>query len=254
MEANLERPGIDVVCVLDTSGSMAGMKMQLLKESLIYIVEALTDKDRLCIVTFVNWAVRKCPLLRMTASNKQSVLRIIDELRASGGTDIIDGLSWGLETLAEKTYKNNLETVFFLSDGLDTNAVKELKNCYKQYQEKLDEKAPSFTLHSFGYGADHDENLMTSIAELRDGSFFFISKFEILKEALATALGGLFSVVASEVSIKVKKVNPTFQNVVSYGTSISYSEEAQEFGVKLTQFFDETSKNFVFLLRVPAFE
>lgn len=49
---NLSRVPIDLVCVVDQSGSMSGEKMNLLKETLNYIIEQLNDFDRLAIVSF----------------------------------------------------------------------------------------------------------------------------------------------------------------------------------------------------------
>ena len=46
------RVPIDLVCVVDQSGSMAGDKMTLLKQTLVYITEQLNDLDRLAIVSF----------------------------------------------------------------------------------------------------------------------------------------------------------------------------------------------------------
>ncbi len=46
------RVPIDLVCVVDQSGSMAGEKMDLLKETLVYIAEQLNEFDRLSIVSF----------------------------------------------------------------------------------------------------------------------------------------------------------------------------------------------------------
>jgi len=46
------RVPIDLVCVVDQSGSMSGEKMTLLKQTLIYITEQLNDLDRLAIVSF----------------------------------------------------------------------------------------------------------------------------------------------------------------------------------------------------------
>lgn len=43
---------IDLVCVVDQSGSMSGEKMRLLKQTLIYITEQMNDLDRLAIVSF----------------------------------------------------------------------------------------------------------------------------------------------------------------------------------------------------------
>lgn len=46
------RVPIDLVCIVDQSRSMAGSKMVLLKQTLIYIVEQLNELDRLAIVSF----------------------------------------------------------------------------------------------------------------------------------------------------------------------------------------------------------
>lgn len=46
------RVPIDLVCVVDRSGSMSGNKMQLLKETLVYLTSQLDEFDRLAIVAF----------------------------------------------------------------------------------------------------------------------------------------------------------------------------------------------------------
>ena len=45
---------------------------------------------------------------------------------------------------------------------------------------------------------------MKNIADLRDGNFFFIEKYETLDEAVANCMGGLFSVIAEEINIVIK--------------------------------------------------
>lgn len=59
-------------------------------------------------------------------------------------------------------------------------------------------------MHTFGYGEDHDSDLMIQIANLRDGSFYYISNLEIIQESVTLAAGGLFSIAAGEIKIKVK--------------------------------------------------
>jgi hypothetical protein len=46
------RVPIDLVCVVDQSGSMTGEKIMLLKETLVYIAEQLNEFDRLSIISF----------------------------------------------------------------------------------------------------------------------------------------------------------------------------------------------------------
>ncbi len=43
---------IDLVCVVDQSGSMGGEKINLLKQTLTYITEQLNELDRLAIISF----------------------------------------------------------------------------------------------------------------------------------------------------------------------------------------------------------
>lgn len=43
---------IDLICVVDQSGSMGRTKMALLKRTLIYIIEQMNDLDRLAIISF----------------------------------------------------------------------------------------------------------------------------------------------------------------------------------------------------------
>ncbi len=43
---------IDLVCVVDQSGSMRGEKIQLLRKTLSYITDQLNEYDRLSIVSF----------------------------------------------------------------------------------------------------------------------------------------------------------------------------------------------------------
>lgn len=51
------RAPIDLVCIVDQSGSMTGEKIDLLKKTLVDIVDQLNELDRLAIVSFNNNAV-----------------------------------------------------------------------------------------------------------------------------------------------------------------------------------------------------
>jgi hypothetical protein len=50
-------------------------------------------------------------------------------------------------------------------------------------------EAINFTIHSFGFGKDHDPKLMNEISKLRDGNFYFIEKLDLVDECFVDALG-----------------------------------------------------------------
>ena len=46
------RKGVDFMLVIDTSGSMSGEKIKLVKESVEYLLDEIQGKDRLAVVKF----------------------------------------------------------------------------------------------------------------------------------------------------------------------------------------------------------
>ena len=44
----------------------------------------------------------------------------------------------------------------------------------KSLNSNINKEIDSFSIHSFGFGRDHDEDLMTNIARVMDGNFVYI--------------------------------------------------------------------------------
>ena len=88
--------GIDLIVIVDVSGSMSGEPIMLVKESLKYIVELMNEKDNFALVTFSSYSNIIDGLTPMTSTNKNKILLDINNLRAGGGTNIYAGLETGL--------------------------------------------------------------------------------------------------------------------------------------------------------------
>jgi len=76
-EAENTRPGIDIVCVIDISGSMNGPKIHLVRKTLNFLVSKLTSNDRLSIVVFSSHAERRSRLIRCTDTGKDQLTSVI---------------------------------------------------------------------------------------------------------------------------------------------------------------------------------
>jgi len=61
-ELDSNRPHIDLICVIDNSGSMSGYKIENVKKALKYLLELLGENDRICLITFNDDGTRLCPL------------------------------------------------------------------------------------------------------------------------------------------------------------------------------------------------
>lgn len=109
----------DLVMVLDISGSMAGSKLNLLKETLRYVLTQLGPQDRLSLVTFSSAARKETPLWFVSDDRKVRFQSAISRIGPEGGTNIGSGLSVGLQLLEQRLTKNRSTAMFLLSDGQD---------------------------------------------------------------------------------------------------------------------------------------
>lgn len=242
---------VDLVCVLDTSGSMSGEKLGLLKKTLYYLVGLMDGDDRVAIVSFDNSAKTKISLVSAHWMNRKRINAAIALLFASGGTNITSGIAEALKILDGRKEKNPVTSIFLLSDGQDSGAetgVQQLLN-----KRKADD---NLTIYSFGYGRDHDPKLMNSIAKLGNGNFYFIDDFSTVDECFVDALGGLYSVVGEDCTISIQATpSDTFPNVKTNkgygGDSIWKVSEDGVYTTQIAQMPSGKSKNYVLELSIP---
>jgi von Willebrand factor type A domain/RING-like zinc finger len=93
------RAPLDLVTVLDVSGSMQGAKLSLLKQAMTFVIQNLGPADRLSIVSFSSRARRLNRLMRMSNEGVQQALFAVNSLTAGGGTNIAEGLRKGAKVL-----------------------------------------------------------------------------------------------------------------------------------------------------------
>ena len=64
---------VDLICIVDISGSMYGDPINLVKQSLDYLVNLMNDTDNFALVTFSNSATLEFDLTEMTQDNKEII-------------------------------------------------------------------------------------------------------------------------------------------------------------------------------------
>ncbi|CAF3613243.1 unnamed protein product [Rotaria sp. Silwood1] len=187
--SSLSRVPIDLVCVVDQSASMSGAKMILLKQTLMYITEQLTDLDRLAIISFDDHAYdRSHGLKRMNENNKRKLNMVInDDIEDGFSTYIGCGLEMGIEMFRRRQTKNPISALFLLTDGQD-DEVHDYSHVIRRLPEDV-------VCHTFGYGSDHEADLLVQLTEQGNGgTFTYIDKHEAVGPAFAMALAGQVSV------------------------------------------------------------
>ncbi|KAF7086746.1 hypothetical protein CFC21_090005 [Triticum aestivum] len=267
---NTGRAPVDLITVLDVSGSMAGTKLALLKRAMGFVIQNLGSSDRLSVIAFSSSARRLFPLRRMTESGRKQSLLAVNSLTSNGGTNIAEGLRKGSKVIEERQAKNPVCSIILLSDGQDTYTVSPSTGAHKPFTVSptaCAQKAsaeycallPSTNgsqqvpVHVFGFGADHDAVSLHSISQTSGGTFSFIETEATIQDAFAQCIGGLLSVVAQDLRVKVESVHPDvhFGSIRSGSYSSRIADDKRNGSIDVGDLYAEEERDFLMTLNVP---
>ena len=123
LDSDTKRSHTDLICVIDSSMSMRGTKINEVKKSLKILIDLMDQNDRLALITFNKSATNYFDLQYLTDKNKIILKNKIDLIENNRGTNILSGLKNAVDIIKEEQKQNNkkrVSSVILLSDGKDT--------------------------------------------------------------------------------------------------------------------------------------
>ncbi|CAA7050407.1 unnamed protein product [Microthlaspi erraticum] len=251
------RAPIDLITVLDVSGSMAGSKLALLKRAMGFVIQNLGPFDRLSVISFSSTSRRNFPLRLMNETGKQEALQAVNSLVANGGTNIAEGLKKGARVLIDRRFKNPVSSIVLLSDGQDTYTMTSPNGTRgKDYKSLLPKEinGNKIPVHAFGFGSDHDASLMHFIAESSGGTFSFIESETVIQDAFAQCIGGLLSVVVQELCVKIECVHEMLRigSVKAGSYRFNSGTDSRTGSIGVGDLYAEEERNFLVNLDIPV--
>ncbi|KAJ6800258.1 putative RING zinc finger and VWF domain family protein [Iris pallida] len=254
------RAPIDLVTVLDVSGSMSGTKLALLKRAMGFVIQNLGPSDRLSVVAFSSTARRLFHLRRMSELGRQQALQAVNSLSANGGTNIGEGLRKASKVIEQRKEKNPVCSIILLSDGQDTytSGLGGSHHSQADYRSSLssslrDSTAHSIPVHAFGFGDDHDSVAMHLISEMSGGTFSYIEAESTIQDAFAQCIGGLLSVVVQEMDVEIKLGHPDVElHTIKSGGYVSEVVEDKKSGsIHVGDLYAEEERDFLVSVSIP---
>ena len=258
-----KKSNVDLICIIDISGSMKNQKLKLVKDSLKSLVSFMDEKDRMALVLFNDKATQYLDLSFLTSETKKKFITKIEKITSKGGTNILSGLEKAVNILKEEKLKeqNNInnnndqnirvKSLMLLSDGNDNDYDDiEIADGLKKLTKGFN---LSFTLHTFGYGEDYDPKIMSRLANLRDGSFYMIEQLDKVQDYFINALGGCMSVIFDEIKLKVKTLKNNIKIKKIFGMDKLFECELKDncFETKILQFISGKEYTFTFEVEFP---
>jgi len=181
----------DVVMVLDTSGSMSGVKMDQAKKALKYCLNNLNPQDRFGLMNFSTTVTRyRDELVPVSSEHVEHAKKWVDNLRAAGGTAIEDALNSALDMRGKD--ETRTFTVVFFTDGEPTIGETNPDKIVKHVQEK---NTASTRIFTFGVGDDVNATLLDRLADQTRA----VSSYVREAEDIEAKMSGLYSKISHPV-------------------------------------------------------
>lgn len=143
----------------------------MMRRAIMRLVEGLSPRDRLALVSYANRVAQHTGLMPMTDANRHAIRNAVERVNANGGTNLGAGLRRGIEIAAQGAGRDNARRVILISDGLANQGITDpaiLGTMAAAGQKQ------GLAVSTVGVGQEFNEQLMTALADNGGGSYYYL--------------------------------------------------------------------------------
>jgi Ca-activated chloride channel homolog len=165
----------EIIFVVDVSGSMSGTPLGLCRSAMRQALSGLRPVDTFNILTFSGATQAAFPQPRTaTQANVRQALRVVDELRAGGGTYMADAVR---TALSDTVAPGRSRYVFFMTDGYVGNEA-EIIATAETFVRTIEARGQKARVFAFGVGSSTNRYLIDGLSKAGKGLGVYASKRE----------------------------------------------------------------------------
>ncbi len=201
MPAIADRPALNLVFLIDTSGSMASTnKLPLLKQSFRLMLSQLRPEDQISIVTYAGSAGQV--LEPTSASETGAIMDALNQLDAGGSTAGQAGLQQAYSVAEAMSEDGEVSRIILATDG-DFNVGISNPDALKDYISDKRDTGVYLSVLGFGRG-NLDDATMQALAQNGNGTASYIDTLSEAQKVLVDQLSGALFPIANDVKIQVE--------------------------------------------------
>lgn len=189
-----------VALVIDTSGSMAGAKMEHARAAARTLVDSLPNGDILSIHSFSDEAKVQFTPSFLNQLARQEAQSSIMSLIASGGTNLFEGLRIGELHVAAAPATHPVRRVIVVSDGVATVGPSSTEILGSIAERGADH---GIQVTAIGVGLDYDERTLNALAIRSSGRLYHIASPEEMTKVVSEELRLFGSTRATDAFVEV---------------------------------------------------
>jgi uncharacterized protein YegL len=195
-DGNLYGHPLNISLVVDVSGSMEGHdRLDVLKKALLSYVKKLRPTDVVSLISFSDNSKVLVPAQKV--GNGQYLRDMIEDLQASGGTDIYKGMVDGYEQVLKNFISTGTNRVILLTDGYGITPVDVMLAKSKEYNKK------GIEMSTIGVGEGYNQSLLSLLATAGGGLISFIVDSKDISTAFEKELTSVLSPCAKDVTVEI---------------------------------------------------
>jgi uncharacterized protein YegL len=192
---------LNLSLVLDRSGSMAGEPFRNMLTAAETFVGQLRDGDRVSVVAFSDGVWEAAPPVVIDANTRNAVIMGVRSLHDGGGTFFSGGLLAGLAEVFSGYQPWAINQVILFSDGQPNIGITSSAELAR-IAERASESGVSVT--TIGFGQDHDELLMQSVADASGGNYYYVDSPADMSGIFQREAGAILRSAARATDIEVQ--------------------------------------------------
>jgi Ca-activated chloride channel homolog len=200
-ERTWRRAPLNLVAVVDKSGSMNGQPLDLVRRSLRQIVGQMQAGDQLSIVLYGDEAHVYLPPTAI-GRDRARALGAIDRIASEGSTYMEAGLKLGYETAfaTAPRFRGNTRVMLFTDE--QPNVGNTDADSFMGMAEAASRQGIGLT--TIGVGVQYDATLGTRIGSVRGGNLFFVANEAEVTSVFREQLDTMVSELAHDVRITMR--------------------------------------------------
>lgn len=193
-------PGSAVALVVDTSGSMAGAKIDHARTAAQALVQRLSNGDLAGLYSFSDEVSERMPLTALSATTRPSFLSAISSLAPSGGTNLFEGLRTGERAVFAAPGTHPVKRVIVISDG-KANVGPTSPDVLGALASRGAEHGIQVT--AVGVGLDYDESTLNTLVDRSDGRLYHMTEPDELTAILQKEMGLLKATAVTDAFVDI---------------------------------------------------
>jgi Ca-activated chloride channel homolog len=196
--ASWKREPLNMMAVVDKSGSMSGEPLSLVRASLRKILDQMTDKDRFGITLYGDMShVYLAPT--DVRGNRERIAAAIDAIQSAGSTNMEAGLRVGYDTAFADApgFKGKTRMMLFTDEQPNTGRTD--AQGFMTMAEEASRRGIGLT--TIGVGVQFGDALAAKVSSVRGGNLFFVANRDDVKTTFEKQLDTMVSEIAHDVTM-----------------------------------------------------